>query len=372
MHKTKCTSMYTMKGKQRKGMFTAVALYLQFLSLLLPFLMLLAFGFAPQAILLSALSAVWLNVGISFKTRMIFGKKLSRKALTKLGIYALILSFLIFYQLYFFGSSRIVLAFTVLQPGEATFTISPMVIDYLKLTGEIDYLNVLWKARYWDLAERNISVECYLNCPDPQAGCSAYQNCKYLDYPAGAAGSCTIANPNYDLTPAAAMADRASTVLNKISCKFTDPKNPVITSGWVNKEFAPIAFYLEAPSAIALTAGDEFPLELVVKNLGILTDSYSVAVRSLASNLIVSDGQATITNIKANETGRMRSVLLLLSTVEAANAKVNVTSIISPQINLTKTILVQSGMKSLPEFNWFGMMQIMFLAAVILAFKFKR
>jgi len=94
----------------RKGTFATITLYFQSASLLIPIVSLFAFNLTPQTLLLSILITIWIDVVVSFKSRQLFGIKLSRKALTKIGIYALILSFLIFYQIYFFGSNRIVLA----------------------------------------------------------------------------------------------------------------------------------------------------------------------------------------------------------------------------------------------------------------------
>jgi len=99
-----------LKLSSRKGLFSAIGFYFQLTSLLIPLLSIFMFGLAIQTILLSVLAVIWVNVGISFKTKKMLGIRLSKKALTKVGIYTLILSFLIFYQVYFFGSTRIVLA----------------------------------------------------------------------------------------------------------------------------------------------------------------------------------------------------------------------------------------------------------------------
>ena len=106
-----------MRGKRkkqvftsRKGVFSTIAFYFQLTSFLIPLISIFVFGLVIQTILLSLLAVVWVNVGISFKTRKMLGIRLSKKALIKIGIYTLILSFLIIYQVYFFGSTRIVLA----------------------------------------------------------------------------------------------------------------------------------------------------------------------------------------------------------------------------------------------------------------------
>ena len=116
-----------MKGKRkkqsfssRKGIFSAIGFYFQLTSLLIPLLSIFMFGLAIQTILLSVLAVIWINVGISFKTKKMLGIRLNKKALTKVGIYTLILSFLIFYQVYFFGSTRIVLAITGTCTGGCT------------------------------------------------------------------------------------------------------------------------------------------------------------------------------------------------------------------------------------------------------------
>jgi len=261
-----------------------------------------------------------------------------------------------------------------LQSGEATFTVSPIGFDMeaYKTSGTMSYLNIYWKAYYLDNSNRNISVECYLNCPNPEAGCTGYQECKYLDYPSGTIGTCTITNPNYNLALATGLGENtASTISNNISCKFTDPLNPTVTSGWVNRTFVPLSFYLSLPSIVSIDVGDSYPLELTVKNLGMITDNYSIDVSSLTSNLVISSGQATITELEMNETGKMYPNLLLLSTTESASATITATSAMLPQMYLQKPFIVKGSMASMPEFGWIGIIQIILLAA-LLAFKSKQ
>ncbi|MEM5773333.1 MAG: hypothetical protein QXL86_03900 [Candidatus Aenigmatarchaeota archaeon] len=99
-----------LKFLSRKGAFSLIATYFQSLTLLVPLISILLFNFNLQAILISLLATIWMNFVAAFKTKKMLGFKVSKKALTKIGIYVLALSFLIFYQLYFFGSERIVLA----------------------------------------------------------------------------------------------------------------------------------------------------------------------------------------------------------------------------------------------------------------------
>ncbi len=230
-------------------------------------------------------------------------------------------------------------------------------------------LNVFWEAYYYPSSNSNLIATCYLNCPAPP--CTAYKSCS-LTYP-GLEGekSCSITEPDYHMTPGTLSPDSASTVTNLVNCVFTDTIRGRDT--WQSLNFYPLAFYLNVPSAVSMTVGDQTPLEIEVKNLGILTDSYSFDLSSTEPTLLqVSRGQSTISNVPADNMDSKTADMFLLSTQQIVEAELAFSSMTAPEIKITpdKRIRVGGGMKSLPDFGLLGIVQIIAIAALLL-FKLK-
>lgn len=93
-------------SKGRKGMHQLVPFF-QFFMILSSVFYVLVYGRTLGHAAISLTGMAWSNLLVAFKTNSLFGKSIGRKAKAKISTYALIITFLVFYQLYFFGSMRI-------------------------------------------------------------------------------------------------------------------------------------------------------------------------------------------------------------------------------------------------------------------------
>jgi hypothetical protein len=83
---------------------------LYYLTFSIPILFFYFFSLSFNTLFISGLTTFWINFLIALKTQEFFGKKVSRKALTKIGAYILILTFFLSYQLYFLQLPKLILA----------------------------------------------------------------------------------------------------------------------------------------------------------------------------------------------------------------------------------------------------------------------
>jgi len=253
-----------------------------------------------------------------------------------------------------------------------TFTVSP---DYpypmnFSYAAHLDYFNIWWKGKYQDgscFPDRELAVECFLNdrydrpalpfpfkiTPDKEGTCAV-------------AGARDIYNFTKDLT-----VSYAASVLNTISCKFYDPAHPWIFS-WTNRTFRPIAFESTVPPTVSITTGKPFSLVMHVKNLGLLTDNYTVElIPNTPSVVSIEDSFSVISGVKTNSIGDAYTKITMLAAV-STTITINVTSLTSCQyssacISKIITLTIQGGVNSLPDFDAFAIIQIVAVAAIILA-----
>lgn len=215
--------------------------------------------------------------------------------------------------------------------------------------GDLDYFNVLWSIQ----TDVKIAMECTLYG-------EATQKC--IPYPyvqTSGEGACAVRNPMYEF------GDSASGAENNISCKFYDVINPEILS-WKNETFKPVAFGLFV-TPVAITIGEPFSLPIQVKNLGLLTDNYTVEVTPLLPNVGVEQKYTYLKDVERGETVETRVRLAVLSLQPTPRIKVNVTSSISG-FHISKIIEFEGGVASLPEFGLIGILQIMIIAALVVVF----
>ncbi|MFH7882285.1 MAG: hypothetical protein QW140_01015, partial [Candidatus Aenigmatarchaeota archaeon] len=181
-----------------------------------------------------------------------------------------------------------------LKPGENIFEIiSPIALRSFKIVGDRKYLNIFWQAEYLQGWKKEIAIRCYLNCPYTDiTKCGNYQNCS-SSILSSYQGICTIPEPQYDFTKQ-----------NSLTCELSDPSFPSVRYVPQVREFWPLYFSSSPLKNISATVGDRILISINVKNLGLLTDNYTVNVTPLNNQNLVSIDKnlIDIKEVKTNET----------------------------------------------------------------------
>jgi hypothetical protein len=291
---------------------------------------------------------------------------------------------------------------TTLQPGEATFTVGSVVLkplpteedytgaaQFLGLAGDLNYLNIRWNAYYYTGEERDIGVWCYLNCPNPvspiNVNCKDYQNCTYLG-PSGK-HSCSIYLPKYNFKN-----------INNVTCRFYDPSNPSIEYlPYPNRTFYSIKFETSV-SPVTITVGDPFTLPINVQNFGLLKSSFTTNISFIPSAfsppVLIENPFSSTEEISYNQIASTFPRITFLATGNA-NFEIYSKSNIEPVPNFNtacnsnadcpafapycvnnrcwakQMVTISAGKKSLPEFDFFGIIFILLIATVLLALNFQ-
>ena len=174
-------------------------------------------------------------------------------------------------------SLNVLKAQTTLPPGSTTFEVSNIILtpvdDYtltkqrIGLFGNKSYLLVAWNATYEKGLEREIRVNCFLNCEDPWnlTTCPGRQNCSY----SGLAGyaECSILFPKYFYNQS-----------NYVTCHFYDPFNPA-TNFTKAREFKVINYTLHLQiQKLTFNLGEKQTLPISLTNFGLLANSFTVNV----------------------------------------------------------------------------------------------
>jgi len=224
-------------------------------------------------------------------------------------------------------------------------------------------LNVNWITEY--SGNTSVSVECKLN---------GVQNCSYttpFQYPgAPRGGSCTIIYPNYTTTPDPSGLPR--TVANQLACTAYNTSNPSINTT-KSVSFYPRAIEVSVPASMNPTVGDTQNLLITVKNNGTLTDNYTVSVISTGPNpnlLVVTGGAQSTQSLDTNDVQQFYVGLTLLVSGKSTTANATVRSKSQPTIQFSMLVSVKGTDKSLPEFDAFGVLQIIAMAALFASFLF--
>lgn len=302
----------------------------------------------------------------------------------------------------------------VLPPATTYFVVNPIVLipdaegNVLRLTGDLDYLTIEWDVYYIDengeIIEGTIGVECYLNCPDPNKiwpgeelpnitkSCEGYQECTYL----GDTGEygCSILNPNYLFN-----------TTNNVTCNFYDPGYSDVpcldpdTGEYLNRNFWSINFDVYAVD-LSVPLGETFnPVR--IKNFGLLNSIYTINITTYEpSDIVYIENGVSSTDstpyghiaepntsqrITVRVAGSYHFKILVKSNIEPTNPMFNVScsggkpcpsffgdvECIPDRCWKKMDITISSGLASLPEFGWSGVVQIILLATVVLFIKFK-
>jgi len=134
-------------------------------------------------------------------------------------------------------------------------------------------------------------------------------------------------------------------------------------------EFWSIEFDAWVGETTTATVGKTVSLPVYVKNNGVLEDSYTVSTTSdPANNVFIENPSFTIGPVKY---GEVKSLSLKITFLVAADSNMTITvnSTTSPSVNWSKTLQIKGGLASMPEFDFFGVIQIMVLVFVLLILK---
>lgn len=137
-------------------------------------------------------------------------------------------------------------------------------------------------------------------------------------------------------------------------------------------EFYSIKFDAWVGEISTSTVGETIELPIYVKNLGALQDSYAVSVKSSSSSIYIQDQSVSINSVKTNEIKNVFSRMTITVGGSNVNIAVNVSSTTRPNYSWTKTITIKSGLASLPDFDYLGIVQIMIISTVLFAIAFRR
>ncbi|HLC39284.1 MAG TPA: hypothetical protein VJJ76_00185 [archaeon] len=270
--------------------------------------------------------------------------------------------------------SSAIFAQTTLLPGSTSFSTEPLTIGELSLFGNLDYMRVYWNASYLSGTVQTVGVRCYINCNPLETSCDGWQNCTYEGSPGPGVCSVQPVSYNYPLDSG-----------NLAVCVFYNPANPTVeykkTDGtYPNRTFKPLDFSLFISPNFTVTVGKEFSMQINVKNNGVFTDYYNLTVNPQPVNLVAIDPQTQVTSfgpLTGNSYGNFPETfasiakMRVLSTVSAINIQVIANSSTNGTVFREQVVQIRAGVSSLPDFGFFGLMQIIIVAAVVLFLKLK-
>ena len=238
---------------------------------------------------------------------------------------------------------------------------APQIVS-LYFSTAMEQININWITEY---DGDRVNVECTLN---------DVQNCDPFPYsgdPGG--GSCNIVSPPEPLIKYIMDKDPSGelrTKPNTIYCKAYDPGDPS-TYSEVTRIFFPLSFEVSMPPTMSLVVGEGQTLVITIKNNGTLSDTYKIEVISNDPEiLIIENGEQSTQMLDTNDIQQVYvGVNALLS--EITTASVEISSDTSQNPNKIEFVpddvfTVRGGVKSLPDFGIFGIVQIMLIAAVAL------
>ncbi|MBI4894189.1 MAG: hypothetical protein HY833_00420 [Candidatus Aenigmarchaeota archaeon] len=307
---------------------------------------------------------------------------------------------------FLFLASGLSYADTTLGSGNTSFTVKPIILSEipfdvdqnqycgnpdrpqtqnfnLALVGDPNFLNIRWNAKDPGGIERQIGVNCWLNCAaDPNQLlsdvnlCAGYQNCSYV----GPTGdhSCSIQIPKYNFNAG-----------NNATCRFYDTVLP--SQGLVveNRSFYTVDYKVFTPS-VSLTVGADATLPVDVKSFGILPGYYTNNLTALQnSQLVFINGPfANTANVRCGENGRTFPTIKFLSSGEIpflilSRSSVDTTACmvdsecgylsdgsapgrcVSNVCWKSYDLSIQAGVASLPEYGIMGFAAIILLASFL-------
>lgn len=296
--------------------------------------------------------------------------------------------------------SSVSLADTQLGSGSTDFTVNPIFLSdiplekgqycgnpsdpstqnfRLSLVGDTSFLNVRWKAADPGGIEREIGVDCFMNCnatSDLLNNCAGYQSCSYK----GPTGdhACSIQGPSYKYN-----AD------NRVVCRFYDPILPSLDLVIESRTFKTTDYSIDTPP-ITLTVGSPATVPIDVKSFGILENSYTNNMTALQSQqlVIVQNGFANTDTVSCGEVTRtfpsvnfLSSInipfsILVHNSIDSTPCSTNsqcsyldnagyTAQCISSKCWKRLDLSINAGVASLPEYNIYGFILIIIASSVV-------
>lgn len=184
-----------------------------------------------------------------------------------------------------------------LGSGSKDFTVNPILLsdiplepgDYcgnpkypqtqnfrLGLSTSPGFLNIRWNARDPGGIEREIGVDCWMNCPatsNLQANCAGFQACNYRG-PTGK-HACSIQGPSYKYSSD-----------NSVVCRFFDPLLPLLDLDIESRFFKTVDYEVDTPP-ITITVGSPVTVPIDLKSFGIVNNSFAANMSALQNGQLV-------------------------------------------------------------------------------------
>jgi hypothetical protein len=283
-----------------------------------------------------------------------------------------------------------------------TFDIQPdfPFFNYSILSASTSYFNAKWYGSYnitpgSCVPDRPLSIKCYFNgnlveeispnvnyTPRKEFISTVFSPAYQYYQPHGYSNPTGTYDANTKVFSCTKNPCEYYSPINTFSCNSFDPEHPWLNY-WNNIKFKPIYFGATYTPPSAVTLGEEFGIKIDVTNLGLLPDNYTVKVESTNPSVInVIYGEGKIENLASNcpklifpdvaydcaAVSKTFEAKLIPLTAGNAYIKINVTSSTSGITLALSWIQVTSGVKSLSEFDMFGILQIIILSTIILIF----
>jgi|GEM_PF-6402084 len=205
-----------------------------------------------------------------------------------------------------------------LPPGSTAFEVSSIILtpvdDYtltkqkIGLIGNKTYLLIAWNATYERGLEREIRVNCFLNCENPLnlTTCKEKQNCSY----SGLAGyaECSILSPKYFYNQS-----------NWITCYFYDPLIPEVNLTQA-REFKVINYSLNFQiEKLTFNLGEKQTLPISLTNFGLLESDFTVNVSLVGKypTILIFENYTQTEKVKYGQTALAYPQIVFLSDEEA-------------------------------------------------------
>jgi hypothetical protein len=131
-------------------------------------------------------------------------------------------------------------------------------------------------------------------------------------------------------------------------------------------EFWSLKFDAWVGEPAIVTVGKTINLPVYVKNNGLLEDTYDVNVTVVGSsqNVIIENPSFVIGPVKYGEVKSLSSKITLL-VAEDAGIDIKVKSTAYSSAVWSKTTTIKSGLASLPDFDFLGIVQMMILVSIL-------
>lgn len=296
---------------------------------------------------------------------------------------------------------------TQLSPGSKDFTVNPLSLfdipleqgQYcgnpnnpptqnfkLALSSSQGFLNIRWNAKDPGGIERDIGIDCWLNCPasaNLQASCAGFQACSYR----GPTGdhACSIQGPSYKFD-----AD------NRVVCRFFDQVLPSLDLAIQERIFKTSDYEVSVPP-ITVTVGSPVTVPIDVKSFGILDSSFLTSINPLqGGSLVTVQKSSSQTDVAAcGEVGRTFPSVNFLA-AQDVTFSILVHSVADPTVCSSKSqcsylssgllegqcveskcwkrsdVKIGAGLASLPEYNILGFVMILLASSAVFFLARKR